>query len=237
MTTSVLQPPMPSSITCTMLLEALPVELIADILSELDLDSLIRCSYLSKRLHLVASDPALNPWRKPILRNLIAHNYEPALKHLSVRMTVPRHNWVEILSLAHPSFLLFEATLPNLKESEWEECFKRRFLPSWRKWKREGSWKEGFLKCAFSHVCAVTVPNILSKPSKDPSPRLAPEHHLLHCRRSLDKVLLLPGNYVAACALMIRHTTLDTLFSTGMAPLMNSRCHHVASTQLQSSTR
>ncbi|KAF9443324.1 hypothetical protein P691DRAFT_738030 [Macrolepiota fuliginosa MF-IS2] len=129
-----------------MFLEVLPVELIADILGELDLDSLVSCSYLSRRLYLVASDPALNPWRKPILRNLSTHNYEPALKHLSVRMTVPRHNWVDILSLARPSFLLFEATLPNLKGSEWEECFKRRFLPSWKKWKKDGPWKGAFIK-------------------------------------------------------------------------------------------
>lgn len=130
-----------------MFLDTLPVELIADILSELDLNSLITCSYLSKRFYLVTSDPALNPWRKPILRDLHTHNYEPALKHLSVRTTVPRHNWIDILTLARPCFLLFQTTLPNLKESEWEECFNRRFLPSWRKWKKEGSWKEAFLKC------------------------------------------------------------------------------------------
>lgn len=131
-----------------MLLEALPVELIADILGELDLPSLITSAYLSRKLYLVASDPSLNPWRNPILRNLHAHNYEPAMKHLSVRTIVPRHNWVDILSMASPSFLLFGATLPNLKDAEWEECFKRRFLPGWRKWKKEGSWKEAFIKCA-----------------------------------------------------------------------------------------
>jgi hypothetical protein len=132
-----------------MFFEALPVELIADILAELDLASLTTCAYLSRRLHLVASDPALNPWRKPILRNLQTHNYEPALRHLSIRTTVPRHNWVEILSTARPSFLLFEATLPNLKESEWEECFMLRFLPSWRKWKKDDSWRQGFIKYVF----------------------------------------------------------------------------------------
>ncbi|KXN86129.1 hypothetical protein AN958_10496 [Leucoagaricus sp. SymC.cos] len=132
-----------------MFLEALPVELIADILAELDLASLIICSHLSRRLRLVASDPALNPWRRPILRNLETHNYEPALKHLSVRMTVPRHNLVDVLSIARPSFLLFDATLPNLTEDEWEECFMRRFLPSWRKWKKEGSWRQGFMRMLY----------------------------------------------------------------------------------------
>lgn len=128
--------------------ESLPVELIADILSELDLESLVKLSYLSRRLHHITSDSSLNPWRRPILVNLRSQVYENTLKHLSVRLTVPRQNWVEILSIARPSFLLFEATLPNLKAVEWEECFNRRFLPGWRKWKKEGSWKEVFLKFA-----------------------------------------------------------------------------------------
>ena len=128
--------------------ESLPVELIADILSELDLESLIKSSYLSRRLHHIASDSSLNPWRRPILRNLRSSSYEASLKHLSVRLTVPRQNWVEILSIARPSWLLHEATLPNLKAVEWEECFNRRFLPGWRKWKKDSSWKEAFLKFA-----------------------------------------------------------------------------------------
>ncbi|KAF9464878.1 hypothetical protein BDZ94DRAFT_1215690 [Collybia nuda] len=126
--------------------ESLPVELIADILGELDLESLIKLSYLSRRLHDIASDSSLNPWRRPILRNLYSSNYEESLKHLSVRLTVPRQNWIEVLSLARPSYILFEATLPHLKDVEWEECFNRRFLPGWRKWKKDGSWKEVYLK-------------------------------------------------------------------------------------------
>lgn len=133
-----------------MFLDTLPVELIADILAELSLADLIVAAYLSRRLHTVASDPALNPWRKPILRNLCTHNYEPALAHLSVRSIVPRHNWIDILTRARPSFLLFQATLPNLKQSEWEEAFRRRFLPSWAKWKKDAHWKEAYLK---SVVC------------------------------------------------------------------------------------
>ena len=132
-------------------LESLPVELIADILGELDLSTLITVSYLSHRLRLIASDPSLNPWRRPILRNLRNQEgegtYEACFKHLSVRTTVPRQNWVEILSLARAEFLLFEATLPSLRETEWEESFRRRFLPGWLKWKKEGdTWKAVFLK-------------------------------------------------------------------------------------------
>lgn len=132
--------------------ESLPVELIAEIMSELDLTSLITVSYLSRRLRTVASDSSLNPWRRPILRNLRLHAtapYESCMKHLSVRSTVPRQNWIEIMSLARADWILFEATAANLKEAEWEECFRRRFLPSWQKWKKDGrTWKAAFLEYA-----------------------------------------------------------------------------------------
>lgn len=131
-----------------MSIEDLPVELIADILSELDLDSLVKVSYLSRRLHHIASDSSLNPWRKPILRDLHSAEYDPSLRTLSVRTIVPRRNWHDILSLARPDFLLYEATLPNWTDRDWQECFRRRFLPGWRKWRKEGSrWREAFLRC------------------------------------------------------------------------------------------
>ena len=145
-----------------MFFESLPVELIAEILGELDLESLIMMSQLSKRFYLVASDPSLNPWRRPIKRNLSNSSYEKELKHLSVRTTVPRHNWVEILASASPSFILYEATLPHLQASEWEECFKRRFLPSWAKWKKESSWKEAYLK--FVLLCLASSDTTRHKP-------------------------------------------------------------------------
>ncbi|KAI0940142.1 hypothetical protein AcW1_004946 [Taiwanofungus camphoratus] len=128
--------------------ESLPVELIADILSELDLTSLVTVSYLSHRLRAVASEPSLNPWRPPILRTLLSQegNYDPCLKHLSVRSIVPRQNFVGVLSLARAHYLLFEASLPNLSEREWEECFRRRFLPGWTKVRKDSSWRTAFLK-------------------------------------------------------------------------------------------
>ncbi|KAN0132568.1 hypothetical protein V8E53_009584 [Lactarius tabidus] len=130
-------------------LESLPVELITAILEELDLASLVIVSSLSRRLHSISSDRSLNPWRTPILRNLHSGTYEPSLRHLSVRTTVPRQNWIEILSRALPRFLLFETTLPNIKEADWQECFRRRFLPGWQKWKRESSWHETFKKLLY----------------------------------------------------------------------------------------
>jgi hypothetical protein len=128
-----------------MSLLSLPTELLADILGALDVPSLIAVANTSSRLRAVCSDDVLNPWRAPIWRNLRSKYYSD-LATLSVRTTVPRHNWVDILSRAPATFVLFEVTLPNLKESEWEEVFKRRFLPSWQKWKRVGSWRECFTK-------------------------------------------------------------------------------------------
>lgn len=139
--------------------ESLPVELIADILGELDIASLITVSNLSRRLRAIASDTSLNPWRRPILRVLsnTEAEYEPAMKHLSIRQTVPRQNWVEILSLGKAEYLLFEMTLPNLKEAEWEECFRRRFLPGWVKWELK-TWKAEFLKYVRRHIIAARAP-------------------------------------------------------------------------------
>ncbi|THH13633.1 hypothetical protein EW146_g6611 [Bondarzewia mesenterica] len=133
----------------TLTLESLPVELIAAVMEELDLESLVTVSYLSHRLHDIASDSSLNPWRRPIVRNLSLGTYEDCMKHLSVRSTVPRQNWIEILSMAKPPFLLFDATLPNIKEAEWKECFQRRFLPGWQKWKRDSSWREAYKKILY----------------------------------------------------------------------------------------
>ncbi|KAJ7721188.1 hypothetical protein DFH07DRAFT_303044 [Mycena maculata] len=129
------------------MIETLPVELIGKILGQLNIVDVLILSQLSRRLRLVASDAVLNVWRLPILRNLLSNQYEDCLKHLSVYTSVPRYNWVEILSMGRASYILFETTLPNLKEAEWEEAFKRRFLPSWWRWRKDSStWKAAFLK-------------------------------------------------------------------------------------------
>ncbi|KAF8307241.1 hypothetical protein DL93DRAFT_2143384 [Clavulina sp. PMI_390] len=146
---------------CTTL-DTLPVELIASILSELDIPSLRAASETSAYLRAVASDPLLNPWRSPILRALIPPTHHSALvqdsltnsleplKTLSVLSTVPRHNWLEILCFAPPEFILFDATLPNLSEQQWEAAFFRRFLPSWARIRKNKSWRSAFLKMLFS---------------------------------------------------------------------------------------
>lgn len=124
---------------------SLPVELIASILSELDITALRNASEVCSHLRAVASDPLLNPWRGAILRAL-SHHTPTALKNISVLSTVPRHNWLEILCYASPDFLLFEATLPNLSDDHFKLAFRRRFLPSWAKIRKNGSWKEAFMK-------------------------------------------------------------------------------------------
>ncbi|KAG6821510.1 hypothetical protein H0H93_000019 [Arthromyces matolae] len=160
-----------------MQLQALPVELIADILAELDLESLIIISTLSRRLRGIVSEPALNPWRRPILCALrSSENYE-TLKTLSVRSTVPRQNWIEILSLASPAFILYEATLPNLKSEEWEECFNRRFLPSWRRWKKDGTWKRAYMKSVFCQSYALAS-------------HLPSDRNPMYLRRIMDKLVV-----------------------------------------------
>ncbi|KAJ7094547.1 hypothetical protein B0H15DRAFT_921602 [Mycena belliarum] len=127
------------------MIESLPVELIAKIFGELDIPSVIRTSQLSRILQVVASDPVLNVWRLPILRHLQSNDYE-SLKNLSVHMSVPRSSFIPILALGRASFILFEATLPNLREDDWRDAFRMRFLPSWSRWKRESTWKAAFLR-------------------------------------------------------------------------------------------
>jgi len=127
-------------------LETLPVELIASVFAELDILSLRRASETCARLRAVASDALLNPWRSPILRALAQHS-PVELKHISVLSTIPRQNWIDILCYASPEFLLFDATLPNLSEEQYKIAFRKRFLPSWAKIWKSGSWREAFLKC------------------------------------------------------------------------------------------
>lgn len=126
-------------------LVSLPVELIASILGDLDIPSLRCASEACSHLRAVTSDALLNPWRGPILRAL-SHHTPAVLKNISVLSTVPRHNWLEILCYASPDFLLFEATLPNLSDDQFKLAFRRRFLPSWAKIRKDGSWKEAFMK-------------------------------------------------------------------------------------------
>lgn len=173
------------------MLETLPVEIIAQIVGELSIKDAVKISQLSRRLRLVSSDPILNVWRVPIIRNLLSNEYEETLKNLGVFTVVPRHNWVDILSLGNPHFILFEATLPNLKDAEYEESFKRRFLPSWKKWRRDGTWKAAFLKSDIicSQVHSKSSPVLLVE--RCTKPGIAAVLHALRMKPGPSQLLLL----------------------------------------------
>ena len=129
--------------------ESLPVELIAEILSELDVASLITVSCLSRRLRSIAGDSALNPWKRLLARNFNRPDgqYEACMSTLANRWTFPRTNLPDILTCARAEFLLFESTLPHLPDTDYDEAFRRRFLPSWVRWRRDGcKWREAYMK-------------------------------------------------------------------------------------------
>lgn len=128
--------------------EGLPAELIADILSHLEIHDLIRLSNVSRTLRIVLSDANLNPWRAPLLRLLDRQTAPSVLANISDSVNVfPSANWTIILSRSDPRFLLYECVIPHLAENEWQTAFETRFLPSWKKWKKEDmKWREAFLR-------------------------------------------------------------------------------------------
>jgi len=134
----------------------LPVELLAIIFNLLELHQLLAAARTCRLWRAICSDPLLNPFRSPI-----AHILESqcqlesektggmhSLRTMSAFQWIPSHNWVEILAMAPPYFILFECNVPNLSEEHWEEAFRLRFPPSWTRWRRGGRWRAAFLKSA-----------------------------------------------------------------------------------------
>ncbi|KAG8802914.1 hypothetical protein FRC17_006316, partial [Serendipita sp. 399] len=122
----------------------LPPELLTSIFEYLDLKSLIHVSGVCKHFKTVCSDPVLNPWRgqiEQVLRMRAPPEQFQVLRHLGWYSAVPKENWLYILTVASPDFILFN-DVPPLPEAYWEYAFKHRFLPSWIKWKRDNSWKQ-----------------------------------------------------------------------------------------------
>ncbi|KAF7355533.1 hypothetical protein MSAN_01470300 [Mycena sanguinolenta] len=174
------------------MIETLPVELIGKIVGQLALKDCIKISQLSRRMRLIASDPILNVWRLPILRNLRSNQYEESLKNLSVYMSVPRHNWIDILSRARAPYILFEMTIPNLREAEWEDIFRRRFLPSWKKWRKDSTWRAAFFRVlhqTWHRSCTSCTTNEAWTQSDVHSTRL-----LLVCSGNLSRYIVLNRN-------------------------------------------
>lgn len=112
----------------------LPVEILSDILAQLPIPSIIAASQISRYFRRICQDPLLNPWRPVIIATLT----DPDLTNLTWLTTLgehgamPRQNFIDILALAPPHFLLLEVTLPTLPDYYWDEAINRRFLPSWR---------------------------------------------------------------------------------------------------------
>ncbi|KIM20645.1 hypothetical protein M408DRAFT_307013 [Serendipita vermifera MAFF 305830] len=134
-------------------LSRLPLEILAEVLSFLDLYSLLQVSQTSTFLASICSDDLLNPWRRPLERILSDHQEsdEPQteerriLSHLSNYSRIPKQNWVHVLALSAPEAVLFMYDVPWLPEEIWHQAFLLRFLPSWTRWKRYHSWKRAFL--------------------------------------------------------------------------------------------
>jgi hypothetical protein len=114
----------------------IPLELIADILAQLDLLSLLSASRVCRQLAAICRDPLLNPWRsriEQVLKDEAPDDEFKLLQNLSCLQCIPRRNWFLLLTVASPEFLLFN-DVPLLNDDIYEEAFKTRFLPSWAKW-------------------------------------------------------------------------------------------------------
>ncbi|KAG9016824.1 hypothetical protein FRB93_009353 [Tulasnella sp. JGI-2019a] len=128
----------------------IPVETLADIFSLLSIPEIVVVSRVSRHLRLICQDPLLNPWRRPIIRLLRSDQSLDALKTLSVHSVVPRQNFVEILCLASPHFILLGATLPHLTIDQWHEVLNRRFLPSWGIGRHTTNPREQYMRTLWS---------------------------------------------------------------------------------------
>jgi hypothetical protein len=144
----------PRTMATTCCVDSLPVELLTGVFSLLELHQLLTVAQTCRLWRAVCSDPLLNPFRDPI-----AHILEDQcqlesektggmryLRTLSAFQWIPNRNWVEILVMASPHFILFEWNVPNISEEQWEEAFRLRFPPSWTKWRRDRRWRAAFLK-------------------------------------------------------------------------------------------
>jgi hypothetical protein len=137
-------------------LTKLPTELVADILAFVDLYTLLQVSQTSKFLASVCGDGFLNPWKDPLIKSLLrntaaSEDEQRLLRHLGCYSRIPRQNWLHILSLAAPDFILFN-DIPWLPDEIWHQAFMMRFLPSWTRWKRSQSWKRTFLLSVLCHT-------------------------------------------------------------------------------------
>lgn len=129
-------------------INGLPAELVADILSYLDIADLLHLSTMSRTLRAILSNHNLNPWRNPLTHLLDRQTHPSILANISsYALIFPKANWITILTRSDPRFLLYECVIPHISDSDWQTAFEARFLPSWRRWKKDNfPWKSAFLR-------------------------------------------------------------------------------------------
>lgn len=116
--------------------------------SHLPLKDLIPVSLLSSTLRAVSLSPQITPFLGPVQRILLrGPPYPPELASLGSYTHVARNVFTEILVRGEARWILEEMEIPKLSDAVWEEVFRRRFLPSWRRY-REGDerWRAMFLR-------------------------------------------------------------------------------------------
>ncbi|CAG7848441.1 SubName: Full=Uncharacterized protein {ECO:0000313/EMBL:CCA71228.1} [Serendipita indica DSM 11827] len=126
------------------LLASLPPELLVKIFEYLDLCSLVDVSAVCSSFRVVCRE--LNPWRAQIAR--VLRDQQPQteyciLLHLSWYSAVSTQNWIHILVVASPEHILFH-DIPPLPEDIWHAAFTQRFLPSWQRWRKDGTWQRAY---------------------------------------------------------------------------------------------
>jgi hypothetical protein len=211
-----------------------PVELVAEILSELDVPDLVHASQVSRGMRAVVGDAALNPWRRAVKRALRAGAYS-ALRSLNGYTAVPEQTWIEILAVAPAPVVLFDACVPRLAAADWADAFARRFLPAWRRWKRDASWKEVYLRSA--------LPPPSSRRPPPPPPLLTPPPGCSTGSGTAPSPPALPTSLGQSalrpfCSPISRSSVYKgTLPSTAMAPPASSRLPPATLIPSSSSTR
>lgn len=129
--------------------------------SYLPLDSLVSLTDTHSTFRALAASPPLTPFAAPILAALLkGPAYPQSLRTLAwTHPYLPPALFLHILVRAPPRFILDELELPRLSSGYWQEAFRRRFLPSWIRYRDENtaakdkpSWRATFLRCV-SAMC------------------------------------------------------------------------------------
>lgn len=111
--------------------------------SHLPLKEVIQITLLSTTLRWIAFSPLLTPFSAPVHRVLLrGPPYPVEITTLGSYTHIARSVFIEILVRGEARWVLEDLEIPHLRDQVWEEVFKRRFLPSWTRYKEEGEkWR------------------------------------------------------------------------------------------------